>query len=118
MESEIYNKCLKINEELKNHPDVKELERLNDELESSFEVHQLVEKKDEAMDFYLHVKDSLKEDDPLYKEAVEKYRKAKLELEAHPLVKAYNEAYAKVEKLYDEIDEILFSEFRGKKVCQ
>ena len=118
MESEIYNKSIEISNELKKHPSVVKLNKLEKELEDSFEVHQLVSKKDEAMDFYLHVKDSLKSDDPLFIEASEKYKKAKLELEAHPLVKEYNEAYEEVEKLYDEIDEILFSEFRGKKVCR
>lgn len=118
MESSIYLKSIEINNELKNHPFVKELDKLEDELENSFEVHQLVAKKDEAMNYYLHVKGAYKSEDPIYIDAANKYKAAKLNLEAHPLVKKYNEAYEKVEKLYDEIDEILFSDFRKKKVCR
>ncbi len=52
------------------------------------------------------------------KELIEKTRKAlheaKLNIDLHPLVKDYNEAYIKVRDLYMNVDDIIFGPYRSK----
>lgn len=39
------------------------------------------------------------------------------DLSSHPVVKEYSEQYEKLSSLIDEINDILFKEFIGKKTC-
>ncbi len=52
------------------------------------------------------------------KELIEKTKKAlheaKLNIDLHPLVQEYNEAYIKVRDLYMDVDDIIFGPYRSK----
>ena len=52
-------------------------------------------------------------DELIYNLAI-KLKEAKEALNNHPLVKSYLSIYNEVKHLYMEVDDILFSEFKGK----
>ncbi len=56
------------------------------------------------------------------KEKIERCKKAlfeaKLNLDVHPLVKEYNEAYIKVRDLYMMVDDIIFGPYRSKVISR
>lgn len=114
MDELIYNLANKLNESLQNNDLVKELNRLEEELNNSYEVYQLSQKKDDALDIYSKLKDIYPEDHIEVKNALKNLSEAKTNLNSHPLVKSYLSIYNQVRDLYMEIDDILFSDFKGR----
>ena len=114
MDELIYNLASKLNESLQNNDLVKELNRLEKELNNSYEVYQLSQKKDDALDIYSKLKDIYPEDHIEVKNALKNLAEAKTKLNSHPLVKSYLSIYNQVRDLYMEIDDILFSDFKGR----
>ena len=111
MNQNLLEKASKIKQEIKSLPEVQELKRLDKLLNDNEEVMKLCYRKDvAATKFEDAVRYFGKESD----EAAEAQRalyQAKLELDQNELVKAYNEQYKKVRKIYDKINEEIFNPF-------
>lgn len=112
MEEKIYFLAKDINEELNNNPDVILLNKLEKELNESYEVYTLSNKKDEALEKYLSNKEALGENSEITNESMKELSKAKEELNNHPLVKEYLSVYSRVRDLYLKINNILLSDYR------
>ena len=97
MNSKIYELSKKLNLSLLNDQRVKNLAMLEEELDNSYEVYVLSQKKDEALNNYLNIKEIYPNDNEQTKDA---------------LVKKYLSIYNEVRDLYMEIDQILFSDFK------
>ena len=112
MEERIYFLAKEINESLSSHPLVKELNKLEKELNDSFEVYNLSNKKDEELEKYLSNKDRYGEEDIKTIESLKRLKEAKENLNNHPLVESYLSVYSKVRDLYMEIDDIVLGDYK------
>ena len=112
MNSKIYELSKKLNLSLLNDQRVKNLAMLEEELDNSYEVYVLSQKKDEALNNYLNIKEIYLNDNEQTKDALAKLVKAKEDLSHQTLVKKYLSIYNEVRDLYMEIDQILFSDFK------
>ena len=115
MDEKIYLLANSLNEELNKDPRVIRLNELEKELNDSYDVYLLSNKKDEALENYERLKEAYSEDHELVKEALLKLKDAKEKLNNFPLVKEYLAQYSLVRDLYLEIDDILFSDFKKGK---
>ena len=99
MAKDIYTLAYELKELLEQDQRIKDLNEKEEKMKNSEEVKALVNKKEEAVS--------------LYASNAERGQKAlhqsKLELDNHPLVRAYLDAYSKVRDLYFEMNDILFS---------
>ena len=111
MNEKLAEKALELKEKINSLPEVIELERLNKLLNENEDVMRLCYKKDTCATKY---EDTVKyfglESDEARVPQKALYQ-AKLELDTHELVKAYNEQYKKVRKIYDKINEEIFNPF-------
>ena len=114
MNEKIFDLATRLNESLKNEPKVKELNKLEEELNNSYEAYLLSQKKDEALELYNNLKSVYLDDHIEVKNALKKLKEAKENLSNHPLVKSYLSIYNEVRDLYMEVDAILFSDFKGR----
>lgn len=114
MNEKIYSLSKSINEELNNKEEVKLLNKLEKELDDSYEVYVLSNKKDEALEKYISNKDLYGDDSDITKESLKELKKAKENLNNHPLVKQYLEVYSKVRDLYLQINNTLLDDFKGE----
>ena len=111
-----YSCCIKakeLNEELNKNSDVVLLNELDKKLNDSYEVYQLSNKKDEALERYISLKKIYNEDNEKVVAARLELKKAKEELNNYPLVKEYLEVYSRVRDLYLQINKILLDDFSG-----
>ena len=113
MDDKVYFLAKEINEELLKNPDVLLLNELDKELNDSYEVYLLSNKKDEVLEKYISLKEIYSEDDHQVVAARLEVKKAKEELNNHLLVKRYLEVYSRVRDLYLEINKILLDDFSG-----
>ena len=114
MDTKVYNLVRELKDELNNNPKVIELERLEKELNDSFEVYTLSNKKDEALEHYISNKDLYGEDDSKTLESLKELKEAKERLNTHPLVVSYLKVYSEVRDLYNEIDDIIIKPYKRK----
>lgn len=114
MNERIFDLSTRLNESLVNNPKVKELNKLEEELNNSYEVYLLSQKKDEALESYSKLKEIYPDDNAEVKAALIRLKEAKEALNNHPLVKSYLSIYNEVKYLYMEVDNILFSEFKER----
>ena len=112
MDERIYNLALELSESLENDPNVVLLNKLDKELNDSYEVYTLSAKKDDALDNYTRMKDALGENHPETIKALKELSTAKENLNTHPLVKQYLEVYSKVRDLYMEVNNVLFNDYK------
>ena len=112
MDEKIYFLAESLANSLSDEPDVVLLNTLEKELNDSFEVYTLSNKKDECLEKYTMLKDSLGEEHIETINALKELKVSKENLNNHPLVKHYLEVYSRVRNLYLEIDNILFSNFK------
>jgi cell fate (sporulation/competence/biofilm development) regulator YlbF (YheA/YmcA/DUF963 family) len=111
MNEKIADKTAKLKAEIESLPEVIELEKLNKLLNEDETVMKLSYKKDMAEIKY---EDSVRyfgEKSTETREAQKALYQAKLELDNNELVIKYNEAYKKVRKIYDKINEEIFNPF-------
>ena len=111
MNQNLLEKATSLKVEISALPEVKELERLNKFLNENEEVMKLAYRKDVAATKY---EDALRFFGDNSNEALEARKvlyQAKLALDENELVKQYNEAYKKVRKIYDKINEEIFNPF-------
>ena len=116
MDENIYQLATKLQESLSNLAINKELDELDKKMNDSFEVYNLSNKKDEALNKYLTLKDALGESHIDTIKALNELKIAKENLSNHPLVNKYLKVYSEVRDLYLEINNILFSDF-NKRGC-
>lgn len=99
MAKDIYTLAYELKELLESDPRIKDLNEKEEVMKNSNEVKALVDKKEQAVSLY-----------SVSSEQGQKVlHQSKLELDSHPLVRAYLDAYSKVRDLYFEINDILFS---------
>ena len=99
MAKDIYTLAYELKELLDMDPRIKDLNKKEEAMNSSEEVKGLVNKKEQAISLY-----------SVSPEQGQKVlHQSKLELDNHPLVRAYLDAYSKVRDLYFEMNDILFS---------
>ena len=115
MNEQVFNLASELNSSLNEDERVVKLNALEQELNNSYEVYLLSQKKDECLDLYTKLKDIYPEDHIEVKNALIKLKEAKENLSNHPIVKSYLSIYNEVRDLYMEIDDILFSDFKGRK---
>ena len=111
MEQNIYLQAEQLKENLANEPRVIRLLELEKKMNENEEVMALAYKKDMAAVNYSDVLNHFSEDSEEAKKALKELHEAKLNLDQHPLVREYLNTYKEVRELYDEINEILFSNF-------
>ena len=116
MDDKIYLLAKSLNEALNSDSNVLKLKSLEKELNDSYEVYTLSNKKDEALNNYLDLKSALGEDNSKTKDALLKLKAAKEELNNHPFVKEYLSVYSKVRDIYLEVDRIILGDFK-KENC-
>ena len=112
MDERIYNLASSLSSSLEHEPDVVLLNKLEQELNDSYEVYALSNKKDDALETYTRLKEVYGENHPEVINALKQLKAAKENLNNHPLVKQYLEVYSRVRDLYMEIDNILFSDYK------
>ena len=111
MNQKLLEKASELKKEIDSLPEVIELERLNKLLNENEEVMKLCYRKDVCATKY---EDAIRIFGQNSDEAIEAQKalhKAKLELDLNKDVKAYNEQYKKVRKIYDKINEEIFNPF-------
>ena len=111
MEQDIYLQAEQLKESLSNDPRVIHLLELEKEMNENEEVMALAYKKDMAAVKYSDTLNHFSEDSEEAKKALQELHEAKLALDSHPLVRKYLESYKEVRELYDDINNILFSNF-------
>lgn len=109
MKNDILEISYELKEELKNDPRVILLNELENEMNNNDEVIALAYRKDIAADNYADMVRLFKDDSEEAKAAMKSLSNAKANLDNHPLVKKYMEAYKSVRELYNSINETLFS---------
>lgn len=115
MTEKIFDLASQLNESLKNNPKVLQLNKLEEELNNSYEVYLLSQKKDESVELYNQLKSVYPDEHSEVKNALKQLKEAKENLSNHPLVKSYLSIYNEVRDLYMEVDSILFADFKGRK---
>lgn len=111
MNEKLADKTAKLKAEIESLPEVIELEKLNKLLNDDETVMKLSYKKDMAEIKYEDAVRYFGEKSDEAKEAQKALYQAKLELDSNELVIKYNEAYKKVRKIYDKINEEIFNPF-------
>ena len=111
MNKDIYTKAENLKELLEKDPLIIKLNELEKKMNEDEEVMSLAYKKDMASVNYSDVLNHFSEESPEAKKALKELHEAKLNLDNHPLVREYLNAYAEVRELYGEINEILFANF-------
>lgn len=115
MEIELLNSLYELKSALENDPRVLRLKELDKLLNENEEVMALAYRKDNANREYEDALRFFKEDSPEVKEKQRLLYEAKYNLDVHPLVKEYNQAYKEVRLLYEEVNKELFKDFGDKK---
>ena len=111
MSKDIYSQAEQLKTEISHDPRVIRLNELEKKMNESEEVMALAYKKDMAAVNYSDILNHFSRDSKETEEALKVLHQAKLDLDNHPLVKEYLQAYKEVRELYGEINEILFSNF-------
>ena len=113
MNKDIYSKAENLKELLSQDPRIIRLNELDKKMDEDEEVMSLAYKKDMAAVKYSDTLNHFSEDSEEAKKALKELHEAKLKLDNHPIVKEYMKAYIEVRDLYNEINEILFSNFQS-----
>ena len=104
-------KLNELKEVVSSSDEMKTLHKVEEEMSNDEEVMKLAYQKDVLSSKYEDALRHFGENSKEAKEAQKALYQAKLELDSHPLVKKYNEAYKKARKYYDLINATLFEEF-------
>lgn len=120
MDQKIYNLAYELHDELSKVEAVSQLNELDKKINDSYEVYQLANKKDEALENYVRFMDAYGEDHKETLEALKELRKAKEALNSHPLVDEYLKIYIEVRDIYLNVNNIVLSNLvvEGKETCR
>lgn len=113
MDDKIYFLTKELKKEMDNDPRFIRLKELEEIMNNDEEVIALAYKKDLISNEYNDALKFYKEDSIEVNNAREKFIKIKDELNALPAVKNYLEAYNEIRFLLVEVNNILFSDFKG-----
>ena len=116
MDSIIFEKAIKLKEEIDNHPLILQLNKIEKTMEENKEVVALYFAKEKAISDYNFALSHFKEDSIEVKNAQKQLYEAKLKLDSHPLIQEYYSCYKKVKQLYNHINNILFKDFGYKNI--
>ena len=111
MNQNVLEKSYELKSAIDSSPEVKELERLNKLLNENEEVMRLAYRKDVCTTKYEDAVRYFGQNSDEARNAQKDLYQAKLELDNNELVKAYNNQYKIVRKIYDKINEELFNPF-------
>lgn len=114
MEKFITDEILALSKAMKDDPRFKNLDELEEEVNSNSVIFALSKRKDEAEKSYSFALPLYKKGSAELTKAEHDLYEAKLAIDNEPISKKYTEAYAKVADIYREIDDIIFSPFRKK----
>lgn len=106
MEKDIYTIAYELKDLLASDSRINDLNEKEKLMKENEEVLALVKKKDLAV---MQYENSLKISTKDNKEEQKALHQSKLELDSHPVVRAYLDAYVKVRDLYFAINDILFA---------
>ena len=115
MDDKIYFLTKELKTALDSDSRMQRLAKAEKEMSESEEVMALSYQKDVANDRYNDLLKIYKEDDDVVINARKVLIEKKTILESHPLVKEYLNAYKEVRMLLYDLNEILFSDFKGEK---
>ena len=110
MEKDIYQEAELLKETIEKDSRIVRLNELEKKMNKDETVMSLAYKKDMAAVKYSDALNHYSEDSEEVKAALIELHQAKLELDNHPLVREYLNAYKEVRDLYEEINDILFSD--------
>jgi uncharacterized membrane protein YfhO len=113
MEKFIEDSLITLHKALMNDPRVQELDQLEKQLGNDKALLSLSKRLELAEEDYSFVCSSFPNDKQKIGESQKKLHLAKLALDEEPLAQKYNEAFKKVSYLYMEIDDVIFSPYRG-----
>ena len=99
MAKDIYTLAYELKDLLNSDPRIIDLNKKEEKMKNNEEVKNLVNKKEQAISLYTSSS----------KEGQKLLHQSKLELDNHPLVRAYLDAYIIVRDLYFRINDVLFS---------
>ena len=114
---ELLEKLLEYKSLLESDERVLRLEEEEKKLQSDAAVFALSSSLKKAEDAYEEARSHFGENSDLTKKAQKDLYTAKVALDNHETVKAYNQAYIAVKDVYLYVDDVLFGNFRSKKEC-
>lgn len=114
MNEEILKSAYELKESLANDSRIITLNKLEKELENNEEVVLLSKKKDQCLASYEELSKIYPNENKEVSKALKELHEAKLVLDNHPLVREYLKAYKEVRELYQQMNEILFSDLSLK----
>ena len=112
MDETLASSLSNLKEAIEKDPCVLRLNELDKKLNENEEVMKLAYKKDMALLRYEDMVKNFGENSKEANEAQKTLHEAKYNLDIHPLVKEYNQAYKEVRHIYDMINEELFNKFK------
>lgn len=90
------------------------LNRLEKEISENEEIMRLAYKKDMAALVYSDDLKIYNENNPIIDKDRSELYQAKLALDSHPLIIEYNKAYKEVREVIDNVNNIIFTDFKEK----
>lgn len=114
MDKKLLDAIYSLKEGINQDSRILKLEELDKKLNVNEEVMILSYRKDVALDKYNEAIKLFGENSEEASAKQKELYEAKLNLDNHPLVKEYNQAYKEVRKLYNEINKALFKDFFDK----
>jgi cell fate (sporulation/competence/biofilm development) regulator YlbF (YheA/YmcA/DUF963 family) len=116
MVEKIFSLCDELRTLLNEKEEIKLLNEIENEMNTNEEVLSLVYKKDIISSEYSDILKYSSEDSELAQNKLKELHQAKLNLDNHPLVEKYRKYYARVIIIYKEVNDILFKDFKTKKI--
>ena len=111
MNVSLLNKLQELKQTISSLDEIKKLSELEEKLNNNEEVMKLAYAKDVASTNYEDALKHFPEDSIEVKNAQKALHQAKLELDLHPAVKSYMEAYKKASIYYNKVNSVLFGDF-------
>ena len=115
MDLKIYNAAISLKQSMDEDPRFVLLKKLEQEMENDEEVMRLSYQKDMANDRYNDLIKYFDDDHEDVIKARKNLLEAKERLESHPLVKEYLKVHKEITMLLYQVNDILFSDFKGGK---
>ena len=119
MNQELLAKIEILKQEIEKDENVLKVQELDKKMNNDKEVMKLSYRKDCALSEYEDALKHFGSDSEEVRKAQKALYEAKLALDSHPLVKEYNQYFAKVRLLYKKVNDMIFGEFseKGERDC-
>ena len=116
MDEKIFFLTDELKKEMDKDPRFLRLQEVEERMNNDEEVMRLAYQKDLKSDHYNDLLKIYDDKHPLVVSARKELVEAKANLESHPLVKEYLNAYKEVKMLLYKVNDILFSDFKGENI--